>query len=94
MAASADPVGPRFAVRVDEATLAEDLAHATRAGRAAIIEMVDSLRSAGAPNTWLKRCQAEHIDGTDLSGCVKLYIPRPAGARITAHHPSLTYPAR
>ena len=68
-----------FAVSIDEAMLEEDLARVTDTGRAAIRPVIEQLRGAGAPKNWLKRCEAEHRDGTDLGGCVKLYIPQPAG---------------
>jgi hypothetical protein len=76
---TSNPPDPHFAVRVDEVTLQEDLARATDAGRAAIGPMITQLRNTGAPKDWLKRCEANHRDGTDLRGCVKLYIPQPAG---------------
>lgn len=41
--------------------------------------MVATLRDSGAPSEWLLRCEAEGQDGTQLGGCVKLYIPQPAG---------------
>jgi hypothetical protein len=59
--------------------LSEDLAHASDAGREAIESMVESLVADGAPSAWLKGCDPEARDGTRLPGCVKLYIPRPAG---------------
>lgn len=74
-----DPGGPRFAVRVDDAILEEDLAHATAAGLAAIAPAMNRFVRDGVPAAWLKRCQGEHRDGTDLSGCVKVYIPPPDG---------------
>jgi hypothetical protein len=74
-----NPGGPRFAVRVDEAVLEEDLAHATVAGRGAIATTMNRFVRDGVPATWLKRCQTQHRDGTDLSGCVKVYIPPPDG---------------
>jgi hypothetical protein len=76
-AASAD--GPAFPVIVDEDTLAEDLAHASEAARAAIEPMIHRLRNDGAPARWLQRCEDEARDGTRLPGCVKLYIPQPDG---------------
>lgn len=71
--------GPRFEVRVVDEVLAEDLAHCTAAGRSAIGAMVATLRDEGVPSEWLRRCEAEGRDGTRLGGCVKLYIPQPAG---------------
>ena len=71
--------GPTFPVHVDERELAEDLAHASEAGRAAIEPIIQRLMADGAPVPWLKQCDAEARDGTQLPGCVKLYIPQPAG---------------
>lgn len=71
--------GPTFPVHVGERELAEDLAHASEAGRAAIEPMVQRLKAEGVPTAWLKRCDAEAQDGTRLPGCAKLYIPQPAG---------------
>lgn len=71
--------GPRFEVGVVDGVLEEDLARCTPAARAAIRPMVDRLGAEGAPREWLLRCEAEGRDGTRLGGCVKLYIPQPAG---------------
>jgi hypothetical protein len=73
------PSGPAFEVHVDERALADDLAHVSDAARAAIEPMLQRLKADGAPAVWLKRCDAEARDGTRLPGCVKLYIPQPAG---------------
>ena len=74
-----ESAGPAFEVRVVEDALEEDLGHASEAARAAIETMVETLRSDGAPKDWLKRCEDDARDGTQLAGCVKLYIPQPAG---------------
>lgn len=71
--------GPRFEVRVIDEVLTEDLVRCTPAARAAIEPMVATLREDGAPREWLLRCEEEGRDGTRLGGCVKLYIPQPAG---------------
>lgn len=71
--------GPRFDVRVVDEVLAEDLAHCTPAARASIEPMIATLSEEGAPREWLRRCEEEGRDGTRLGGCVKLYIPQPAG---------------
>lgn len=71
--------GPRFEVRVIDEVLAEDLPRCTKAAQAAIEPVLDELRGEGVPREWLLRCEAEGHDGTLLGGCVKFYIPRPAG---------------
>jgi hypothetical protein len=71
--------GPRFAVRVIDEVLAEDLMRCTPAGRVAIESMIAGLRTDGVPPEWLRRCEEEGRDGTRLGGCVKLYIPQPSG---------------
>jgi hypothetical protein len=37
------------------------------------------VRRDGVPYEWLRRCEVEGRDGTRLGGCVKFYLPRPAG---------------
>jgi hypothetical protein len=37
------------------------------------------VRKEGVPREWLRRCEEEGHDGTRLGGCVKFYIPPPAG---------------
>lgn len=76
---AAQSPGPAFSVHVDERELAEDLSHASEAGRRAIEPMVQRIEADGAPVAWLKKCDDEARDGTRLPGCVKLYIPQPAG---------------
>lgn len=71
--------GPAFPVVIDDEAVAEDLAHASEAARAAIEPMIARLEDSGAPARWLKRCEDEARDGTSLPGCVKLYIPQPDG---------------
>lgn len=76
---SVQPSGPVFPVHVDERELTEDLGHASDAGRAAIGSFVEQLKADGVPRRWLKRCDPDAQDGTRLPGCVKVYIPQPAG---------------
>lgn len=71
--------GPRFGVRVVDEVLTEDLARCTAAARKAIESAVGVLVDEGAPREWLRRCEEEGRDGTRLAGCVKIYIPPPAG---------------
>lgn len=76
---AAQSSGPAFVVHVDERALGDDLSRASDAARAAIEPMIQRFKADGAPAAWLKRCDAEARDGTRLPGCVKLYIPQPAG---------------
>jgi hypothetical protein len=71
--------GPTFPVHVDERELAEDLSHASEAGQAVIKPLIRQLRTGGLPVAWLRRCDSEARDGTRLPGCVKVYVPQPAG---------------
>jgi hypothetical protein len=73
------PSGPTFPVHVDERELVEDLSHLSDAGRVAVEPAIEKLKASGARATWLKRCDPEARDGTRLPGCVKFYIPQPAG---------------
>ena len=71
--------GSRFEVRVVDEVLAEDLTRCTRAAKAAIEPVIAKVQDDGVPHEWLRRCEEEGHDGTRLRGCVKFYIPRPAG---------------
>ena len=71
--------GPRFAVRFDELALAEDLQHATAAGRRAGDRARRELERDGVSADRLLRCQPEARDGTRLGGCVKTRVPWPDG---------------
>jgi hypothetical protein len=64
---------------VDEEALAEDLARASKAAKAAIEAAIRSVETDGVPVDSLRPCGAEARDGTRLEGCVKHYIPQPAG---------------
>lgn len=71
--------GPRFAVRFDDVAFAEDLEHASAAGRRAGERVRRELERDGLPAERLLRCQAEARDGTRLGGCVKTRVPWPDG---------------
>ena len=64
---------------MDEEALAEDLASASKAARAAIEPDIRSLEADGVPVESLRPCEAEEQDGTQLAGCVKRYIRQPDG---------------
>ena len=62
---SQQPSGLTFEVSIDERALADDLARASDAARAAIEPMFRRLKADGVPAIWLKRCDAEARDGHD-----------------------------
>jgi hypothetical protein len=70
---------PRFAVRVEERWLSDDLEHASDAGNAALGPAIEELQSEGVAADSLRPCEDDGRDGTQLGGCTKLYIPEPAG---------------
>lgn len=77
------PAGPgdrSFRVLIDQARLAEDLAHNTPAARAAGQAAAEHLKRNGALRSQLRRCQAEDRAGVALPGCVKTYVPDVNGA--------------
>ena len=75
----AESAGPAFEVRVDDEALAEDLDHGSEAARAAIEPAIRELEEGGAAVKSLRPCEDDARDGTQLGGCVKLYIPQPSG---------------
>jgi hypothetical protein len=70
---------PRFAVRFDDEAFAEDLHHATAAGRDVGERERARMEREGVGTGQLKACQAEGREGTELGGCVKTYLPQPDG---------------
>lgn len=69
----------RFEVRFDDEAFAEDLAHATVAGRAVAYQPRERLERDGLVASETRPCRAEGREGTRLAGCVKVYLPAPAG---------------
>jgi hypothetical protein len=85
----------RFRV-VFSAALEEDLEHATAAQRAIGRDAAQRLARDGLTKDQLWPCRAEERDGTRLAGCVKTYLPWPAGRcgmvfelRVDEHEPLL-----
>jgi hypothetical protein len=70
---------PRFSVRFDDEAFAEDLAHATHAGRRVAHVERERLEHDGILVAELQACESEARDGTRLPGCVKSYLPQPQG---------------
>jgi hypothetical protein len=74
------PAGPIFPVVFDEPAIAEDLAHHPPVARHALELLRRELEhDGGLPASRLRRCEAEGRDGTRLAGCLKTYVPWPAG---------------
>lgn len=72
--------GPVFPVAFDELAIAEDLARLGDAGAEALVELGREIeRLGGLPPQRLMACEERGCDGTELGGCVKAYVPSPAG---------------
>lgn len=81
-----------FPVAFDELAIAEDLARLGQAGVAAFAEFGRGISALdGLPRERLLACEAEGRDGTRLPGCVKTYVPWPAGrfgvVMVAVSHP-------
>lgn len=57
----------------------EDVAHATDAATQVATQARTRLERDGAPIEQLRRCEPDARDGTRLPGCMKIYLPPPAG---------------
>jgi hypothetical protein len=69
-----------FPVRFDDDAFAEDLVHASRAGRAVGERERARLERDGIAVAALRACEPQARDGTQLPRCVKTYAPAPDGA--------------
>jgi hypothetical protein len=69
----------RARVAFDEAAWEDDLRGATSAAQKTAEEARTRLERDGQPVDALLACDNEAADGTNLSGCVKVYLPPPAG---------------
>lgn len=74
----------------DELAFAEDLSHASAAGRRVALDARRQLENDEIDIDPLRRCNPDGRDGTRLERCVKLYLPTPTGAwrmvfEITRH---------
>jgi hypothetical protein len=86
--------GPVFPVAFDELAIAEDLARLGEAGAEALGELGREIdRQGGLAYERLMACEAEGRDGTRLGGCVKTYVPWPAG-RFGAVMAAVSHPER
>lgn len=68
-----------FRVHFDETLFAEDLAAMPAAGAEVAWRARERYVTQGVPVAELRRCADEGRDGTRLAGCVKAYLPAPAG---------------
>jgi hypothetical protein len=66
-----DRDGARYRVHFDERAFAEDLRHASPAGRDVARAARTRLERDGAGLDELRRCDPEHREGTRLPHCVK-----------------------
>jgi hypothetical protein len=63
----------------DDAAFAEDLKRTSDAGREVATAARSEYEQDGAPIDDLLACDEEGPDGTMLTNCMKVYLPRPAG---------------
>lgn len=63
----------------DEAAWAEDMLRASATGRSVAHQAREEFESRGVLIDRLKACEPEGADGTQLPGCVKVYLPAPGG---------------
>jgi len=63
----------------DDVLWDEDLAGATTEATLAASRARDELSRHGAPLDELRACDEDARDGSSLPGCVRLYVPLPAG---------------
>lgn len=68
-----------FRVHFDEASFAEDLAAMSAPAAEVARQTRERYGTQGVPVAELRRCEDEGRDGTRLAGCVKAYLPAPAG---------------
>ena len=84
--------GPVFPVAFDKLAMAEDVARLGQEGKEALAALGREIdRLGGLPRERLLACEAEGRDGTRLGGCVKTYVPWPAGrfgaVMVAVRHP-------
>ena len=63
----------------DELAFGEDLRRASDTGRSVALKTRRAYEKDGCPIDDLRACDSEARDGTRLPGCVKVYLPPPAG---------------
>ena len=69
----------RFRVLFDDDAFNEDLSHASPAGRHEALAARKRLEKDGLTAPETKPCLGLGPEGTQLGGCVKVYLPPPAG---------------
>jgi hypothetical protein len=66
-------------VLFNEGAFAEDTKRSGRAGAKVLREARSRFERDGVEVRTLRRCDAEHRDGTKLAACFKIYLPPPNG---------------
>ena len=77
---SGEPRPSRARVRFEDVAWRADLARSTPAGVAAATKVRPTFEREGVPIDQLRPCAEEARDGTRLPGCLKVYVPMPAGS--------------
>jgi len=63
----------------DDALFDTDVHRASDAGAAAAHAARQRFEANGVPRDELRKCEAEGSEGSQLPGCLKVYLPPPAG---------------
>lgn len=63
----------------DEVAFSENLQRTSDTGRSVALQTRSAYERDGCPVKDLLACDSEALDGTRLPGCVKVYLPPPAG---------------
>lgn len=71
--------GLRFPARFDPDAFRMDMARTTPSGQEAAESARRDYAAGGVPRKYLRPCDAEGRDGTELTQCLKAYVPPPAG---------------
>lgn len=77
---AADSLAPgHVPVLFDARAWADDMSRASEGGRVAAEEARRDAERAGMEVGRLRPCVSEGLDGTRLTGCMKIYVPWPTG---------------
>lgn len=78
----------RVRIIFDDLAFTEDLKRAGRSGEAVAVATRQAYERDGCPLEDMLACDTEGRDSTRLPGCVKVYLPAPAGSSASSYRSS------